>query len=350
VSSQRGFDGDGMTFRSGTQLDRGDRYLGRVDNDPCHESRRFLRIDAAFKAGDLAALRAELDDDAELDKDDFPNVIVAAAIGGCLTYAIYHSPVAFIAELLDLGADPNWPADDGFSPLIAALTCATTPGSPARPDVREIVELLLTRGSDVQQRGLNDYTPLHWAAGNGDLAMVDLLLAHGADPNEITRIDDMETPLEVASVAGQSAIVERLRPLTTRLDWEDASRTGDVKALARMVRAGHDIDARDGYGQTALMRAAHAGHADAVEWLIADGADLDHTSKFHLSALMLAVIAGHPRVARSLVAAGSDTSIAGTGAPGFHGKTAADLATERGDKRLADYIRRRAGDQPVNGT
>ncbi len=302
--------------------------------DPGEDARRFLRIDAAFKAGDLAALRAELD-----DEDRFPNVVACAGIGECLTYAIFHSPLPFIAELLDLGADPNWSSDDGFPPLIAALSCArSAPGSLARPDVRAIVELLLARGVDVQQRGLNDYTPLHWAAGDGDLAMVDLLLAHGADPNALTRIDDLETPLEVASVAGHSAVVERLRPLTTRLDWEDASRTGDVKTLARMVRAGHDIDARDGWGQTALMRAAHAGHADAVEWLIDHGADLDHTSKFHLSALMLAIIAGHPRIARRLVAAGADTTITGTGAPGFHGKTAADLAAERGDKRLADYI------------
>ena len=57
---------------------------------------------------------------------------------------------------------------------------------------------------------------------------------------------------------------------------------------------------------------------------------------------MLAVIGGHPRVARKLVAAGADTTITGTGAPGFHGKTAADLATERGDKQLAAYIASRA--------
>jgi ankyrin repeat protein len=109
-----------------------------------------------------------------------------------------------------------------------------------------------------------------------------------------------------------------------------------------MVRAGHDVDARDGYGQTALMRAARAGHLEAVDWLIAHRADLDHTSKFHLSALMLAVIGGHPRVARKLVAAGADTTITGTGAPGFHGKPAADLATERGDTKLAAYIASRS--------
>ena len=304
--------------------------------DPRDDSRRLLRIDEAFKRGDLATLLAELDTEQE---QRFPNVIVATGFGECLTYAIYHSPFEFIVELLDLGADPNWPSDDGFPPLIAALSCASpSPGSSARPDLYEIVELLLDRGADVHQRGLNDYTPLHWAAGDGLLSIVDLLLEYGADPNEITRIDNMETALEVASVAGHRNVVDRLRPLTTRLDWQDASRTGDVKALARMVRAGHDIDAYDGFGQTALMRCASAGHREAVDWLIAHGADLDHTSKFQLSALMLAVVGGHPRVARRLVAAGADTSIKGSGAPGFHDKTAADLAIERGDQRLADYI------------
>ena len=113
-----------------------------------------------------------------------------------------------------------------------------------------------------------------------------------------------------------------------------------MTALARMVRAGHHIDAYDAHGQTALMRCAHNGHLKAVDWLIAHGAELDHTSKFRLSALMLAVVGGHPRVARRLVAAGADTTIEATGAPGFAGKTAADLANERGDSRLARDLRR----------
>jgi hypothetical protein len=49
-------------------------------------------------------------------------------------------------------------------------------------------------------------------------------------------------------------------------------------------------------------------------------------SKFHLSALMLAVIAKHEKVARLLVRAGAVRTITATGAPGFAGKTAVDLA------------------------
>ena len=74
--------------------------------DPCHESRRLLRIDAAFKAGDAIALRADLDDD-----DAFPNVVVAPAIGACLTYAIYHGPVSFTSSAVSMSS--MWPRPPG---------------------------------------------------------------------------------------------------------------------------------------------------------------------------------------------------------------------------------------------
>lgn len=296
----------------------------------------YQRLHAAFLRGDFDTVRREIG-----DLGDFPNVAPGAAIGMPLVYAIYHSPMSLVRDLLDAGADPNGTDGDGFPPLFAALTSATpAPGATVRDDQPELVELLLRYGADVGQRGFNDYTPLHLAAAEGDLAMVDLLLRRGADPNWITRIDDIETPLEVAERAHNQDVADRLRPLTTRLNWEQAAASGDTRILGRLRRDGHDIDATDGHGLTALMRAAHAGHRDAVQWLVDEGADLNHTSKFHLGAVMLSVIGGHDAVARLLVRAGADTRIRGTGAPGFAGKTAADLAEDAGDVRLADHIRR----------
>jgi len=304
---------------------------------PTHDgdSRRFRTLDAAFRAGDLATIDAVLG-----AEPGFPDLRPHPAIGSCLTYAIYHSPLSLVAALLDAGADPNWPDDDGFPPLIAALTCAeATPGAPARPDVDALLVLLLDHGADTAQRGVNDYTPLHLAAAQGNLGAVRLFLAHGADPDAATRIDDFETPWEVAAAAGHRDVADVLGPLTTRPDWERAARTGDLAELRRLVARGQRVDATDGHGMTALMRAAHEGHQEAVEWLVAQGADLDHTAKHHLSALMLAVVAGHQRVARTLVKAGADTELVGSGAPGFEGKTAADLAEDRGERRLAADIR-----------
>jgi ankyrin repeat protein len=294
----------------------------------CADHARFARLDGAFRAGDMATLRTELG-----SEPGFPNVEAHPAIGLCLVYAVYHSPLAFLGELLDAGADPNAHNNDGYPPLIAAFD------RDPHDDLHAILELLLDRGADPDQHGVNDYTALHLAAQRGDGRALEILLSRGADPNEITRIDDMETPLEVAAAAGHARIVERLKPLTTRLDWERAAKDGDIRTLDRMLRAGYDIDKRDGYSQTALMRAAHAGQRDTVEWLIAHGANLNHTAKFRLSALMLAVIAGHPQVARMLAKAGADTTLQGAGAPGFHQMTAADFAEHRGDKRLAAYLR-----------
>ena len=135
------------------------------------------------------------------------------AIGLCLTYAIYHSPMAFIGKLLEIGANPNPDRADhiGFPPLIAALSCSRSqPGGPARPDVHDIMRLLLQFGADPNQRGINDYTPLHMAVGEQNLAAVRLLLEAGADPELRTHVDEYETPREMAVKAGLGEMAEVL--------------------------------------------------------------------------------------------------------------------------------------------
>lgn len=46
----------------------------------------------------------------------------------------------------------------------------------------EILQLLLAFKSDPNQRGINDYTPLHMAVSEHDLRAVDLLLQADAAP------------------------------------------------------------------------------------------------------------------------------------------------------------------------
>ena len=111
--------------------------------------------------------------------------------------------------------------------------------------------------------------------------------------------------------------------------WEDAIRRGDAQEVGHLLVRGLDIDARDRHGQTALMLASNAGHIEVVEVLIAHRPNLDVTAKYGLSALMLAIVAGHADAARLLADAGTDLSLRGSGAPGFAGKTAYDLAVER---------------------
>lgn len=183
----------------------------------CAEHRKIARIEEAFRAGDLTALRAAVDDPAVI-----PNGRMPDAVGPCLIYAIYWSPLSFIRTLLDIGADPNLPVDDGFPPLIAALvTARDAPGTNRRTDVDEIIRLLLARGADPNQRGFNDYTALHTAVAERNGLAVLRLLEAGADPDLRTRIDDYETPGELATAAGlheiAALLARRGQPLRQRL-------------------------------------------------------------------------------------------------------------------------------------
>jgi ankyrin repeat protein len=164
----------------------------------------LIELHKAYERGDLDAVKAGMG-----NPPDFPNCRGHQAVGEIvLEYAIYHSPLAFIRTLLELGADPNYGDHAGFPSLIATLTCAD------RADMYEILELLLAHGADIQQHGHNDYTPLHWAVADGNIKAVEFLLAHGADPNARTRIDDCATPLEEAEILGLTDMAAALRKLT----------------------------------------------------------------------------------------------------------------------------------------
>lgn len=164
---------------------------------PMHDS---LAIHDAYLRGDFDALRTLLG-----NPPDFPNCRGPAGVGEIiLEYAIYHSPIAFIRQLLERGADPNYGDHAGFPSLIATL-------SSDRPDRYEVLALLLSAGADVQQRGHNDYTPLHYAAILEDIRAMEILLDHGADLEARTRIDDYATPLEEMEILGREAAVAFLR-------------------------------------------------------------------------------------------------------------------------------------------
>ena len=155
-----------------------------------------VSLHSAFQTGDLEALRSLVADPA--------NGWIGALRTYPLEYAIYHSPLSFIRTLIGLGADPNYQEEGSFPSILAAL-------STEREDRHEIVELLLDAGADIQQRGVNDWTPLHYAAARNDRKAVELLLARGADPKSRTRIDDLTTPLEEAERLGFLEVAEILK-------------------------------------------------------------------------------------------------------------------------------------------
>jgi uncharacterized protein len=198
------------------------------------------------------------------------------------------------AYLLEHGANPNTPNKGGWSPLYLATDNRNIEGGdyPVRaPDMDHLdfIKLLIAKGANVNARICgaestaeeckgdstetrtnftmqwlfeDGATPFLRAAQSGDVELMKLLLAHGADPKIFTAHD--VTPLSVASGIGW---VEGVT-----FEWSPEQTTEAVKMCLDL---GIDPNVADDEGRTALHGAAHKGRLEVIQLLVDRGAKLD---------------------------------------------------------------------------
>jgi ankyrin repeat protein len=137
--------------------------------------------------------------------------------------------------------------------------------------------------ADVNATDVYGTTPLHKAADANDLAAVQRLLAAGANPNALTRYH--VAPMSIAILRGNAGIVAALieagaDPNTLTGEGEPvlltAARSGNLDIVKALVAAHADVNIRERfYGQTAIMWAAIANHADVIAELADHGGDVN---------------------------------------------------------------------------
>ena len=94
------------------------------------------------------------------------------------------------------------------------------------------------------------------------------------------------------------------------------SEVGPDPALLELTLAnGADVQAKDSYDGTGLIRAAHRGYPEIVKRLIDAGVELDHVNRLGWTAVLEAIILGdgsadYVETVRLLVDAGADVTIA----------------------------------------
>ncbi|KAI8674031.1 HET domain-containing protein [Fusarium keratoplasticum] len=138
------------------------------------------------------------------------------------------------------------------------------------------------------RRRVNWYmlSPLWCAAVNGHKEMVQLLLEHGANPNNVVHTSggpgqmyESSTALSEATRLGYEGIVRLLlssgaNPDPSTLIQASLNATHRSVAIAQMLlEAGADVDAMSDQLETPLMFAARSGNVDLVKLLITHGAD-----------------------------------------------------------------------------
>jgi uncharacterized protein len=182
------------------------------------------------------------------------------------------------------------------------------------------------------------YQGLHAAAHAGDGARIAKLAAGGADLN--ARDGNGRTPLHVATFAKQRAAVQALAKAGANLNLLEndrydavtiASVANDEETLRRLLSLGASAkQVTSRYDGTALIAAAHLGHAGVVQQLIAAGAPLDHVNNLHWTATIESIVLGdggarHQATLKALIAAGANLQLADR-----EGRTPLQLAQSRG--------------------
>ena len=292
-----------------------------------------------------------------------PGAVAVIDEGGFtpLLFAARTGDVASARLLLAAGADPDDTAPAGTS----ALVVATHSGHGA------LAAVLLDAGADANAFGAG-YAPLHAAVLRGDAALVEALLAHGADPHvrlargtryarqgKLFSLDTTwvgATPFFLAAKFGEGGIMRRLAEsgadphagldggvtplmaaagmltggfgragkdrrgremdsaemevaLTQDPDLRRVMGSG-IEAVKVAVELGADVNAANATGDTALHFAAFHGFESVVRFLVGRGARLDAANRRGETPIERALSPRAPaRLTRSLTDY-SDTSTA----------------------------------------
>ena len=169
------------------------------------------------------------------------------------------------------GADPNAVfSENGETPLHVAARAWDVP----------MMEALVSHGGDIARRRADGRTPYALAELNGNHAVAEWLLAHGASP-ELSALDRLVAACSRGDRAAAEALLVKNPGLRDEITddhyiaFHQAAERGDVRALEAMLASGFDPNRPDaGIGKTVLHTAAMEGWPDAVRVLLAHGASV----------------------------------------------------------------------------
>jgi ankyrin repeat protein len=233
----------------------------------------------AARQGNLDAVRVLAESGADINKasGDGSTAMLVAIQNGHYDVARY---------LVEKGADINLANQKGWTPLYLAvkhrnLETGTIP-VPNQNQATDFVKLLLDRDVDVNARvkanteirngqratWFNEVgaTAFMRAALCGDIEMMRMLLAKGADPKIAT--EDGTTALMAASGVGYSEGFIHYR-----------SKEESIQAVKLLLELGADVNAQNEGGLSALHGAAHRAALGEIKLLVEHGASLTLESK-----------------------------------------------------------------------
>ncbi|KAK7473731.1 hypothetical protein BaRGS_00035006, partial [Batillaria attramentaria] len=164
----------------------------------------------------------------------------------------------------------------------------------------EFIALLLAAGANPDAVDDKGRTPLHVACHEGNCTAVVSLL--NAGPNTDARDQDGRTALHLACQVGDAITIKRLPSnATNTTQWSPLRwSSGNDKAVDLLLKAGANIEAKDGRGIRALHLASRGGNEKIIQILLKYGADVSATTQDGQTPSDIATRYDHQKVAEWL--------------------------------------------------
>ena len=236
---------------------------------------------------------------------------------GLRTSTISPSPISSFARARAAVSNEN-----GFTPL--HLACTNRSGA--------MVERLLAAGADANAASINGETVLMTCARGGDPRAVKALLVKGARVN-VQENAHKQTPLMWAAAQRHPEVTELLIEAGAEIDARSLTYPQTVvgEQTQRFGREELNYTVLRG-GSTALLFAARSGDTESARLLLAAGAKVNDTLPDGTSALVLAAHSGHGETAALLLEKGANPDAAGSGYTALH------AAVLRSDLKLVQAL------------
>jgi len=208
--------------------------------------------------------------------------------------AVSNNDLRHARALLDSGVSPLSADVDDDTPLIMATAAGQ----------RDMMQLLLDYGADVNQPGLNGRSALRVAIEALDVQTVDLLLKAGADPlmksYDSVRKEDISDVMAAAQCKSSEIVFEVSGAAGSFHMIEAVKEGAEWKAREWAMRDDCDVNACNRDGMTGLIHACRMGRPDLVEMLWHAGADPAKPCKYDpvITPLAMAQESGDPHVMR----------------------------------------------------
>ncbi|MEE9443648.1 MAG: ankyrin repeat domain-containing protein [candidate division Zixibacteria bacterium] len=180
----------------------------------------------------------------------------------------------------------------------------------------QIVELLLDRGADLEAIDVDGDTPLMGAAIRGHSEIFKMLLSRGADV-DILNINENGV-LHYAAMGGSVEIVDLLLDRGQNINTQVAQNQGGFTPLIMAVfrnkqevvkfllEKGADIEISDSYGRTPLSIAVQENKQELVKFLLDKGADIENLDCYAYTPLYLARATGNVDMVQLLLDNGAN--------------------------------------------